>query len=51
MFPDPADAPLTFVCVTVQVKVVPATFEVREMPVVWPLQIVSEEGVAVQDWG
>ena len=33
-FPDPADAPLTFVCVTVQVKVVPATLEVREMPVV-----------------
>jgi hypothetical protein len=45
--PDPGVAPLTFVCIIVQLNVVPATSEDKAILVVCPLQIVSVEGVAV----
>jgi hypothetical protein len=45
--PEPLEAPVTFVCTTVQAKVVPATFEDKTIPVVCPSQIVCAGGVAV----
>jgi hypothetical protein len=47
--PDEADAPDTFVCVTVQAKVVPPTLLVNAIDVALPEQIDCEEGVAVAD--
>jgi hypothetical protein len=47
--PDEADAPDTFVCVTVQAKVVPPTLLVNAIDVALPEQIDCEEGVAVSD--
>ena len=46
--PKPAVAPLTPVCVTVQLYVAPATplLVLNAMPVVAPLQIVCDAGVA-----
>ena len=45
--PDPAEAPDTLVELSVQLKVVPATDEVRTMAVLVPLQMVEAAGVAV----
>ena len=45
--PEPAEAPVTLVSTTVQAKVVPITLEVSEIPVVSPVQMFSDEGVAV----
>lgn len=47
--PEEADAPVTFVCVAVQLKVVPVTLLVRETVVVLFEQIDCEFGVAVAD--
>lgn len=45
--PELAEAPVTFVCVTVQAKVVPPVLLVNAMEVAPPEQIVWEAGVAV----
>ena len=47
--PEEAEAPLTFVCVTVHAKVAPPVLLVRLMVVVAAEQIVCELGVAVAD--
>lgn len=45
--PDEAEAPLTFVCETVQLNVVPLTLLVSAMEVALPEHRLEEEGVAV----
>lgn len=45
--PDPAEAPLAPVCVTVQAKVVPPVLLVSEIEVALPEQTFCDEGVAV----
>lgn len=47
--PEPAEAPLTPDCVTVQAKVVPPTLLLRLKELVLPEQKVCEEGVTVAD--
>jgi hypothetical protein len=47
--PELAEAPLTFVCATVQLKVVPPVLLVRAMFVALPEQILCELGVADTD--
>ena len=47
--PELAEAPLTFVCVTVQVNVVPPTLLVNAMPEAPPEQILCAVGVALAE--
>lgn len=47
--PEPAEAPLTFVCVTVHAKVVPPVLLVNVIPVVPPEHKVWVVGVAVME--
>lgn len=47
--PELAEAPVTFVCVTVQLKVVPVTLLVRAIELVLPEHRLCEDGVAVAE--